>query len=58
VWLEHAHAGRTRSALLGADALDDVRDPMDEDPEPYEVLFDHLDEATAKLAAQLSELAL
>jgi len=29
---------------------------MDEDPEPYDVLFDRLDEATARLAAQLAEL--
>jgi protein-tyrosine-phosphatase len=55
-WLEQAHAGRTRSELLGADPLDDIRDPMDEDPEPYDVLFDRLDEATARLAAQLAEL--
>lgn len=56
-WIGRVHASRDRSELLGANAIDDVRDPMAAAEEDAATMFEQLETATRRLSRLLAVLS-
>lgn len=53
-WIARVHATRDRAELLGANPIDDVRDPMSSTEEDAATMFEQLETATRRLAKLLA----
>jgi protein-tyrosine phosphatase len=56
-WIARVHAARDRTELLGADTVDDLRDPMVDAGESNEAMFGQLERATRRLARLLATVS-